>query len=589
MKCDFSGYATKNDLKCSDGRVIRRDAFKGNDKQKVPLIWGHQHSTPDAVLGHVLLENRDDGVFAYGFFNETTRGKEAKEQVKHGDITSMSIWANNLVQKGSDVVHGVIREVSLVLAGANPGARIENVYISHSDGTTDMADDEAIISYGCPLEHGIEIDFDENSLEHADDKTIEEVFKTLSDEQLTAVYAVTTELIKNLTEAKHSEEEGESTMKKNVFADSREMSALDDKTLMHDIFQQYNAEAESNKTSLKQTLLAHAGDLESKYGITNIGELFPDPKNLNVPPEWIKRDTGWVSGVLNGVRHTPFSRIMTMTADITHDDARAKGYIKGNLKKEEYFSVAKRQTLPTTIYKKQKLDRNDIIDITSFDVVAWIRAEMRMMLEEEIARAVLIGDGREVGDEDKINEENIRPIWTDNELYALHYNVENGVPSSGEKLDIYSARLDNIIRAMSDYKGSGSPTWYVSPKELVEYMLLKDKLGRRMFDTKQSLASYVGVSSIVEVPQLNETLKRTAKDGYNVGSFETASSDYQLYGIIVNLRDYTIGADKGGQITSFDDFDIDYNQYKYLLETRISGCLTKPNSAIILERPAAAG
>lgn len=578
--CDFRGYVTKNDLKCSDGRTIRKDAFKHQDGAKLPLVYAHVHDDPENVLGHILLENRDDGVYGYGFFNDTTRAETVKKLVAHGDLDAMSIWADELIQNGNNVTHGQLREVSLVLAGANPGAVIEDVFLAHADGSRNVASDEAIIKPGIMLDSQ-----NEDHIEHSaigGNKTINDVLATLNDEQTMAVQAVTTEILKQFGTIQHSNEGGE-TMSHNVFDGSANSQAVaDKKVLIHDVFVKLNQLAIDNKASLRDTVIAHAAD----YGITNIGELFPDAKDLNMPPEFIKRDDDWVAGVLNGVKHSPFSRIRTRTADITHDEARAKGYIKGKLKKEEYFSVAKRETTPCTIYKKQKLDRDDILDVTGFDVVAWIRAEMRMMLEEEIARAILISDGRAIDDEDKISEEHLRPIYTENELYAIHYNIANGVNMADtDKLNRYSALLDNVIRARAKYKGSGNPKLYTAPSEIMEIMLLKDKLGRRLFANKSELASYIGVDAIVEIPQMDEHLKRTAKANENTGEFETAGSEYGLFGIIINLKDYTVGADKGGQITSFDDFDIDYNQFKYLLETRISGCLTKPSCAVVLETP----
>lgn len=555
MKFDFSGYATKNDLKCADGRTIRRNAFKDNDGQTVPLVWQHMHNSPDNVLGHALLENRDDGVYAYCKLNDTPAGKNAKLLVQHGDITSLSIFANNLVQKGSDVVHGVIREVSLVLSGANPGALIDNLSIAHSDGSYTESEEEAIIYTG------LEITTDE--IEHADknqneSKTVQEIFDSLTEEQKNVVYAMLAQVIEDNIEhsdededdiLEHSNNKGGNNMKRNVF--DQELNAEHPKTLSHDQIKAIVDDA-VRYGSFRESFLAHA----QEYGIENIDFLFPDAKLVNNQPEWIKRDTSWVNTVLGGVKKTPFSRIKSIAADITADEARAKGYIKGNQKLEEVFPLLKRVTTPTTIYKKQKLDRDDIIDITDLDVVAWMKQEMRMMLDEEIARAILIGDGRQITDPDKINEENIRPIAHDVDLYSHKVKVAPNI--SGATL------IETMIRNRKHYKGSGTPTLYTTNQILIDLLLVKDKIGRRLYNSKAELASALLVKDIVEV-EVMETMPN-------------------LLGIFVNLNDYTLGADKGGQISMFDDFDIDFNQYKYLMETRISGALTKPKSALVFIR-----
>lgn len=555
MKFDFSGYATKNDLKCADGRTIRRNAFKDNDGQTVPLVWQHMHNSPDNVLGHALLENRDDGVYAYCKLNDTPAGKNAKLLVQHGDITSLSIFANNLVQKGSDVVHGVIREVSLVLSGANPGALIDNLSIAHSDGSYTESEEEAIIYTG------LEITTDE--IEHADknqneSKTVQEIFDSLTEEQKNVVYAMLAQVIEDNIEhsdededdiLEHSNNKGGNNMKRNVF--DQDLNAEHPKTLSHDQIKAIVDDA-VRYGSFKESFLAHA----QEYGIENIDYLFPDAKLVNNQPEWIKRDTSWVNAVLGGVKKTPFSRIKSIAADITADEARAKGYIKGNQKLEEVFPLLKRVTTPTTIYKKQKLDRDDIIDITDLDVVAWMKQEMRMMLDEEIARVILIGDGREITDPDKINEENIRPIAHDVDLYSHKVKVAPNI--SGATL------IETMIRNRKHYKGSGTPTLYTTNQILIDLLLVKDKIGRRLYNSKAELASALLVKDIVEV--------------------EAMESMPNLLGIFVNLNDYTLGADKGGQISMFDDFDIDFNQYKYLIETRISGALTKPKSALVFIR-----
>lgn len=557
MKYDFSGYATKNDLKCTDGRTIRKNAFKENDGAIVPLVWQHMHNDPSNVLGHARLENREDGVYCYGSLNDSPAGKNAKELLRHGDITSMSIWANQLVQKGSDVIHGVIKEVSLVLSGANPGAVIDNLTISHADGSMTDLDDEAFINFHIAPSFGEEI----THADGEDDETIGDIFNTLNEKQKNVVYYMISQALEGL-DMEHSdddfeEEEGEEDMKHNVFDKNDENNGA---ILSHADIQEIFSDAQKCG-SLKEAFLAHT----QSYGIENIDILFPDAKTVTNPPDFIKRDTEWVSGVLSGTKHSPFSRIKSTAADITADEARARGYVKGNLKKEEVIKLLKRITTPTTIYKKQKLDRDDIIDITDLNVVAWLKAEMRMMLNEELARAILIGDGREADDEDKINEEHIRPIWKDDDMYAHHVSVED--TATTEDL------IETIIRSRKEYKGTGSPVFYTTTDVLIDMLLLKDKIGRRLYNTKAEVASALGVSSIVEVPVMeNQSYADDSKDTHT------------LVGLIVNLKDYTVGADKGGEVSMFDDFDIDYNQYKYLLETRCSGTLTHPKSALVIEK-----
>lgn len=553
MKCDFSGYATKNDLKCSDGRTIRKNAFKDNDGQIVPLVWQHMHRDVGNVLGHVKLENRDDGVYAYGFLNETQAGKNAKELLKHGDITSMSIYANQLVQKGADVIHGVIKEVSLVLSPANPGAVIDNLTIAHGDGSMTDLDDEAIMNFGEAPIYG---EIRDEPLAHAEgeggEKTIGEIFNSMSEEQKNVVYYMIGQALEG-EGVEHSE--GDDNMKYNVFDGTGETEG---EALSHVEVKEILDDAQ-RCGSLKEAVLAHA----QTYGIENIDILFPDAKTVTNPPDFIKRDTEWVAGVLSGTRHTPFSRIKSTAADITAEEARARGYVKGKLKKEEVIKLLKRVTTPTTIYKKQKLDRDDIIDITDLNVVSWLKAEMRMMLNEELARAILIGDGRSVESEDKINEENIRPIWKDDDLYSHHVVVDAGLEPE--------ALVEAIIRAKKEYKGSGNPALYTTTDVVVDLLLQKDKIGRRLYESKAALANAMGVSTIIEVPVMeNQTRK-------------VESATHKLLGIIVNLKDYTVGADKGGEVSMFDDFDIDYNQYKYLIETRCSGTLTHPKSALVIE------
>lgn len=567
----FSGYATKNNLKCSDGRIIRKDAFKDCDGATVPLVWQHLHNEPGNILGHAVLENRSDGVYAYATFNESVAGKNAKMLVEHGDITALSIYANELVEKDKNVVHGTIRELSLVLAGANPGARIDFLSIQHSDGSFVDLDDEAIIYNDLTLEHANSNDGEAMSKE---DMTVGEVFETLTEVQKTAVYAIIAEATGASDEedsAEHSDDEGEKFVKHNLF-DNDEEDRQEKPHLTHDQFAAIMADAQK-RGSFREAFFAHA----QTYGIENIAYLFPDAKTVTPTPDMIARKMGWVSGIINGTRHTPFSRIKSMAADITADEARALGYVKGNLKKEEVIRLLKRVTTPTTIYKKQKLDRDDIVDITDLDVVAWLKAEMRMMLDEELARAILIGDGRALevngaANPDKIDETCIRPIWKDEDMYAHKILVG----STKTTTDIMEA----ILRARSEYKGSGDPTLYTTSAFLTDMLLLKDKNDRRYYMTEAEVASALRVSRIVEVPVM-EGVKREVTD--------PAPATIDLVAIIVNPQDYTVGADKGGAVNFFDDFDIDYNQYKYLLETRCSGCLTHPKSAIIVEQVAAAG
>lgn len=562
---DFCGWATRNDLKCSDGRVIRRDAFKHNDGQKVPLVWNHQHNSQDEVLGHAILENREEGVYAYCSFNDSDSGKTAKILVQHGDIDALSIYANQLQQQGPNVMHGNIREVSLVLAGANPGAFIESV-LKHDE----ESDEECIIYTGenIDLAHADKEPEkkEDEKVDNKEDKTIGEVFETLTEEQKTAVYAMLGQALKHGDEKEDPEtnnnDEEDNTMKHNLFDDE---TKKDENVLSHDAMETIIADGK-RYGSLKESFLAHA----QEYGIENIDYLFPEAKSLNTPPDFIKREMGWVQKVMSGTHHTPFSRIKSMFADITEDDARAKGYIKGKLKKEEVFSLLKRTTTPTTIYKKQKLDRDDVIDITDFDVVAWLKSEMRMMLDEEIARAILVGDGRLASSDDKINESNIRPIWKDEDLYNIKSTIEvDAAATTDQKAKAF---IRACIKSRKNYKGSGDPTLYTTEDVVTDCLLLEDMNGRVIYDTMEKLRTALRVKEIVTVPVM-EGLTRTNDEG------ETLN----LMGIIVNLTDYNVGADKGGAINMFDDFDIDYNQQKYLIETRCSGALIKPFSAISLE------
>ena len=574
-KYDFSGWATKNDLECSDGRTIRRDAFKDNDGQTVPLVWNHQHNDSQNVLGHALLENRPEGVYAYCKFNDTPAGKNAKMLVEHGDVSALSIYANRLKQNQGNVTHGVIREVSLVLAGANPGAFIDSI-MRHGE----CSDEEAVIYTGedLVLEHADKEDEMEN--DNKKEKTVQDVVDSMSEEQRNVMYAL---IGQALEDVKHSEEaedqnennngEGEDNeMKHNVFEnDNNKQNNTLSHAEMENIFKQAK-----RLGSLKEAVLSHAdehGDaIYDTYGIKpnkdgeGISMLFPDYKNLNNVPEFIKRDTGWVALVMAGVHHTPFSRIKSMFADIREDEARALGYMKGDLKKEEVFSLLKRTTDPQTIYKKQKLHRDDVIDITSFDVVAWIKAEMRMMLEEEIARAILIGDGRLADDDNKIQQQHIRAIANEDALFAIHKDLQ---VDEGE--DEAKGFIKTVLRARKEYKGSGEPTMFLSEDMLVEMLLLEDKNGRVIYESEQALARALRVRNIVTVPVMEGAKNAAGKE---------------ILAIVVNLKDYNVGADKGGAVAMFEDFDIDYNAQKYLIETRCSGALVKPFSAIVIEKPA---
>lgn len=554
-KFDFAGWATKNDIRCADGRTIKKDAFKECDNTTVPLVWQHQHDGPDNILGHALLENKENGVYAYCSFNDSPNAEAAKDAVRHGDITHMSIYANKLQQDGGNVLHGVIREVSLVLAGANPGACIEFPVLSHGDD-----DDirEAIIRTGedLILSHN-----DENNNEQKDEdskmanKTVEDVINTMNEEQQNVLYYLI-----GVTADREFEEGDDEDMKHNAFEnDEMTMDAL-----AHDAMDTIIGDAKKFG-SLRESFLAHADD----YGIEQIDYLFPDAQNVTNTPQFIQRKTDWVSTFMSKTHHTPFSKIKSLFADITEDDARAKGYIKGNMKKEEVFTLLKRSTSPTTIYKKQKLDRDDIVDITDFDVVSWIKTEMRGMLDEEIARACLVGDGRLSSSDEKINESNIRPIWKDDDFYTIKALVEKETDDTEES--VAKKFIKACIKSRKNYKGSGSPTLFTTSDMITECLLIEDGVGRRIYNSINDLATALRVSNIVEV-EVMENLKR-----------EDAGVTKTLMAIIVNPIDYNIGADMGGAINMFDDFDIDYNQMKYLLETRCSGALVKPYSAIAIE------
>ncbi len=573
---DFGGWATRNDIECSDGRTIRKDAFIDNDGMSVPLVWGHRHDDPEKVLGHCLLRNQPEGVYTYGYFNDTPQGKNAKALVMHGDIGSLSIYANKLQQLGGNVMHGQIREVSLVLAGANPGAYIDDVVL-HGENV----DSEAVIYTGLPLELFVE-HADADAIEHADDvkeaevadkeekkeKTVGEVVDTMNDEQKEALYALVGAALENGIDDddEDSNEEGENTeMKHNVFDNNENVVSGDE--LMHaddlyavgdELCHAAFTDVRNYGGSFRDSFLAHA---EGDYGIGNIELLFPDAKAIDNHPEFIKREDAWVSTVMNGTKHLPFARIKTLFADITEDEARARGYIKGNKKVEEFFSLAKRETTPTTIYKKQKLDRQDIIDATTIDVVSWLWTEMRIMLNEEIARAILLGDGRPTSSPDKINEQNIRPIVSAEDLFCVKKNF-----TSAEVATV-DAMIEAMSKAHRDYRGSGAPVMFMAPSTHSDMLWVRDTNKHRLYASDAELCSALRVSSIVEVPLMEDfTVSETVSGTTTV---------YDVNAIKVALKDYSIGTDKGGEITTFDDFDIDYNQYKYLIEGRMSGALTK--------------
>lgn len=622
MEFDFSGWATKNNIKCSDGRTIMKDAFAHNDGQIVPLVWNHQHNEPFNVLGHALLENRPEGVYTYCAFNDTESGQSAKGLVEHGDIVALSIYANQLKQQGGNVIHGAIREVSLVLAGANPGALIdsiithgeefgeeaviytgEDLVLEHADcqpkteepksqnGNETEDKDETIgdifesmtedqkkvvlFIIGKAMEskkmkHSDKDDSfedvvvtNDDDLEHAEGKTVKEIYDSLTDKQKRVVCFIVGDIVSDSDETKDTQnnenpEGGDNTMKHNVFENEEKNN---EQVLAHDAMNAIIADGK-RYGSLKESFLAHAGD----YGIDNIDYLFPEAKAINNTPEFIKRDMGWVNDVMTSVHHTPFSRIKSVFADITEDEARAKGYIKGKLKKEEVFSLLKRTTTPTTIYKKQKIDRDDLVDITDFDVIAWLKSEMRMMLDEEIARAILIGDGRLSSSDDHINETNIRPVAFDDALYTVQKTVD--VAAGADDDTKAKALIKAVKKSRKDYKGSGNPTFYTTEDVITDCLLVEDGMGHPMYDTVEKLATALRVKKIVAVPVMEGVTGKTEKP---------------LLGVMVNLADYNVGADKGGAINMFDDFDIDYNQMKYLIETRCSGALVKPYSAIAFE------
>ena len=606
---DFCGWASKNDLLCSDGRTIRRGAFASDDGKKVPMVYQHQHTSIDNVLGHAILENRDEGMYAYCYLNESDTGKMAKELVRHGDICAMSIYANKLKQIGNDVVHGEIKEVSLVLAAANPGAAIESVVLEHSDGSTE---EEAIIYSGEDTQYKI-LSHAESSTQTSSDKTVNDILNNMSEAKKNVLYYMLAKVSETDEEAedddviedsdiRHADVSGGRTIqdifdtftsdeKKVAFfligqaikesgsMEQSDIPNIDDEseendTMKHNVF-------ENNQINNDETVLSHAeieeifrdtkqyGTLKNSalaHGITNIEYLFPDATTVTPTPELIKRNDDWVSKVMGAVHRTPFSRIKSTAANLTEDEARAKGYIKGKLKKEEVFSLLKRTTEPTTIYKKQKLDRDDVVDITDFDVVAWIKSEMRMMLNEEIARAILIGDGRLTSSDDKIPEDHIRPVAFDSELYTVPIEVTVAAQATDD--DKAKAIIRSIIKGRKEYKGSGNPVMYTTEDTLTDMLLMEDKMGRVVYDSVTKLATALRVSEIVTVPVM-EGLKD--------------SQGNAVIAVIVNLADYNVGADRGGEVNMFDDFDIDYNAMKYLIETRCSGALTKPYSALAVK------
>ena len=563
---DFSGWATCPNLKCSDGRTIMNDAFKHHDGDIVPLVWNHQHNDPNNILGKALLHSRDGGLYAYCQFNDTEQGMNAKMLVEHGDISALSIYANDLKHNASrGVTHGNVREVSLVLAGANPGAFIDSImkHGEESDNEAIIYTDEPIEIYHADEEKGKSKEETEVAEEKKAEsgKTVAEIIESMNEEQKTVMYGMIGEALKHVDEKEEDDgdentDEEENEVKHNVFDNEDQKDVLS-----HSDMQAIFADAKRHG-SLKESVLAH--------GIEDIETLFPEPKSMNNPPEWINREMGWVKNVMGAVHHTPFSRIKSMFADLTEDDARAKGYIKGNFKKEQVFGLMKRTTTPTTIYKKQKLDRDDVIDITDFDVVAWLKSEMRMMLEEELARAILVGDGRLASSDDKINELNIRPIWTDDDFYTIKKKISVSANATDDQKA--KAFIRACVKSRKEYKGSGNPTLYTTEDVLTDLLLLEDSTGRVIYETEDKLRSALRVSAIVTVPVM-EGLKRTDEE----------SNELNLMGIIVNLNDYNVGADKGGAVNMFDDFDIDYNAQKYLIETRCSGALVKPFSAIALE------
>lgn len=563
QKWDFSGWATRNDLHCSDGRTIRKDAFKDCDGKIVPIFWNHQHDSVDNVLGHGMLENRDEGVYFYGAFNEDEEGQKAKKRVQHGDIRSLSIMANQLRQVGGDVIHGVIREVSLVPAGANPGAFID-IVMSHGEEVGDamiMGYDEAISLHFYHADDEEEKKDEKESDDEKDsEETLEDVINSMTEKQRNTMFGL---IGKALEEKDEKLEEGDPYMKKNIFDRTNDQNTSG--VLMHSDGTLVTVDEVA--TIFKDAKrLGSLRDAVLEHGIDQIDYLFPDDRTLTTQPTFIQRDMGWVSDIMGSVHHTPFARVKSVFADITEDDARAKGYIKGKMKKEEFFSLIKRRTEPTTVYKKQKMDRDDMIDITDFDVAAWLKTEMRMMLNEELARAYLIGDGRLASSDDHINDQNIRPVAFDDDLFTIHADIE--VSSSATDDDKAKALIRGVIKNRKLYRGSGNPVMYTTEDALTDMLLLEDTLGHALYADEAALARKMRVSKIVTVPVMEGV---TGKNGN------------PLVAVVVNMGDYNVGADRGGAVNMFDDFDIDYNQQKYLIETRCSGALTVPYSAMAFE------
>ncbi|MCD7958615.1 MAG: HK97 family phage prohead protease [Ruminococcus sp.] len=575
---DFSGWATRNNLRCSDGCTIMKDAFKHDDGHTVPLVWNHRHNEPFDVLGHAVLENRDEGVYAYCKLNNTESGKTAKLLIEHGDVSALSIYANQLKQNGGNVLHGAIREVSLVLAGANPGAFIDSI-LTHGE----TSEEEAVIYTGEEISicHADEEKSEEaeespqtdkktqqeekpkmakeqtNKAKSEDEETIADVFNTLTEKQKTVVYALIGQALKDATN--NNDEEEKETVKHNVF-ESNEGNGMD--YLTHSEMEAIISDGKKYG-SLKESMLAH--------GIENVDYLFPDVQALDKTPQFITRNLDWVEKIMDSVHHTPFSRIKSVFADLTEDDARAKGYVKANQKAEKVFKLLKRTTTPTTVYKKQKLERDDVVDITDFDVVAWLKTEMRLMLDEEIARAILIGDGRSSYSDDKIDESSIRPIYSDADLFIIKAEVTYDTDATDDtkaKAFEYAA-----VKARKDYRGTGNPTLFTTEEQLTNLLLREDTLGRKIYTSVNELATALRIKEIVTVEAMKNATRTDSDSG----------TTYQVLGIIVNPSDYNVGADKGGAVNMFDDFDIDYNAQKYLIETRCSGALTKPYSAIALE------
>lgn len=590
MKYNFSGWATKNNLKCADGLTIRKGAFNVKDGTRVPLVWNHEHTSPSSILGHAILMNRDEGIFAYGYFNNSQSAISAKESVEHGDVTALSICANHVQKEGDDVVHGVIREVSLVLAGANPGAFIESV-INHNEPLGEF-EDEAIIYTGEPISLKQSDDIVEPVISHAEGeeaagKSVEEVLNTLNDEQKAAVGVLISNLdIEDDNKGKGDDNKGkgdDNTMAHNLF-EGKNKDPKEDHVLTHDDMDAIMKDAkklgtlrESIKHHMEEGVLMHAipttgfttpSGTKPTYGVHGIDMLFPEHKSLTPTPEFISRRMEWVDKVISGVGRTPFSRVKSVFADITEDDARARGYIKGKLKKEEVFSILKRVTDPKTVYKKQKMDRDDVIDMSNnMDIIPWLRAEMLTMLREEIARAILIGDGRLSSSDDKISEDHIRPIMNEHDLLSVKVPVK--VSATATEEEIANEIIKTMIKSRKQYKGTGNPSLYITDDYVTDMLLIENAIGDRKYKTEAELSTAVRASEIVPVEVM---------DGQKI---TISGTQYPLIGIIVNLRDYNVGTDRKGEVTWFDDFDIDYNQMIYLVETRMSGALIKPYSALV--------